>query len=72
MISGILPHYAAPAVGLLLVFEVGGLHWLRYWNPQGKAAGQFAGARGHPVMVVVVCAGRDSETDFLYLGSCEL
>ena len=41
MLTGILPHYAAPAVGLLLVFEVGGLHWLRYWNPQGKPLGSL-------------------------------
>jgi len=41
MMAGLLPHYAAPAVGLLVVFEVGGLHWLRYWNPQGKPLGSL-------------------------------
>jgi len=41
LLTGILPHYAAPAVGLLLVFQVGGLHWLRYWNPQGKPLGSL-------------------------------
>jgi len=28
-------------VGLLLVFQVGGLHWLRYCNPQGKPLGSL-------------------------------
>jgi len=41
MLTGILPHYAAPAVGLIVVFQVGGLHWLRYWNPQGKPLGSL-------------------------------
>jgi len=41
LLAGILPHYAAPAVGLLLVAQVGGLHWLRYWNPQGKPLGSL-------------------------------
>jgi len=41
MLTGILPHYAAPGVGLLLVFQVGGLHWLRYWNPHGKPLGSL-------------------------------
>ena len=41
MLTEILPHYAAPGVGLLLVFQVGGLHWLRYWNPHGKPLGSL-------------------------------
>jgi hypothetical protein len=39
LLTGILPHYAAPGVGLLLLAQVGGLHWLRYWNPHGKPLG---------------------------------
>ncbi len=53
MMAGLLPHYAAPAVGLLLVFEVGGLHWLRYWNPQGKPLGSLLARVAMAAMVVI-------------------
>ena len=55
IMTGILPHYAAPAVGLLLVFEVGGLHWLRYWNPQGKPLGSLLARVAMAAMVVSLC-----------------
>jgi hypothetical protein len=41
LLTGILPHYAAPAAGLLLIVQMGGLHALRYWNPQGKPTGSL-------------------------------
>src|SRR3984957_15058610 len=53
IMTGILPHYAAPAVGLLLVFEVGGLHWLRYSNPQGKPLGSLLARVAMAAMVVL-------------------
>ncbi len=53
MLTGLLPHYAAPAVGLLLVFEVGGLHWLRYWNPQGKPLGSLLARVAMAAMVAI-------------------
>ena len=53
IMDGILPHYVAPAVGLLLVFEVGGLHWLRYWNPQGKPLGSLLARVAVSAMVLL-------------------
>lgn len=53
MLTGILPHYAAPGVGLLLVFQVGGLHWLRYWNPQGKPLGSLLARVAMSAMVLL-------------------
>ena len=53
MLTGLLPHYAAPAAGLLLVFEVGGLHWLRYWNPQGKPLGSLLARVAVSALVVL-------------------
>jgi len=37
----VLPHYYAPGACLLLVAMMGGLHRLRYWNPQGKPTGSL-------------------------------
>ena len=41
LLAEFLPHYAAPAAGLILLAQVAGLHWLRYWNPQGKPTGSL-------------------------------
>jgi len=41
LLAEFLPHYAAPAAGLLLLAQVAGLHALRYWNPQGKPTGSL-------------------------------
>jgi hypothetical protein len=40
-LTGLFPHYAAPAAGLLIVVQMGGLHALRYWNPQGRPTGSL-------------------------------
>jgi hypothetical protein len=41
LLVAILPHYAAPAASLFLLIQVGGLHALRYWNPQNKPTGSL-------------------------------
>ncbi|MEN6533536.1 MAG: hypothetical protein ABFD89_07730 [Bryobacteraceae bacterium] len=47
----IQPHYLAPMTGLILVFIVQSLRYLRVWRPKGKPAGLCL-ARG--VMVIVL------------------
>ena len=53
LLTGILPHYAAPGVGLLLLAQVGGLHFLRYWNPQGKPLGSLLARVTMAAMVLI-------------------
>ncbi len=72
MLTGILPHYAAPGVGLLLLFEVGGLHLAAVLESAGQAVGESAGAGGDLNDSDVVCAGRDSEAAVLHFGPSDI
>jgi hypothetical protein len=41
LLTQIFPHYASPAAGLFVIAQVGGLHCLRRWNPQGRPTGSL-------------------------------
>jgi len=53
LVIPVLPHYYAAAAGLWTILLVGGLHRLRFWNPQGRPTGSLLSRVAVAALVVI-------------------